>query len=294
MYGSVVKFRPGPADLPTFATLGIIDVHTINAIPQLPRPGARPVHLRSGRGEGRHQQDADAADRAAVVRQNADLLTALDTGLRRMDRLDPLIEGLDQYQQTAFNMLRSPKLREALDLSKEDPKRSSATPPQRAGQDALSERQPSALPAGPAAGRGRRADRPLQPSATGTGTARTSSPAGSRSRCSTRACRRCCEDLDDRGLLDSTIVLALGEMGRKPQVRHRQERRPRPLGLRPVRAGGRRRLQAAATSSAPPTRHGEQVTDKFYKVESFGRTLYHLLGIDPDTVVRRRRIGPSS
>ena len=30
---------------------------------------------------------------------------------------------------------------------------------------------------------------------------------------------------------------------------------------------------------------GERVTDKFYKVESFGRTLYHLLGIDPDTVV---------
>ena len=30
---------------------------------------------------------------------------------------------------------------------------------------------------------------------------------------------------------------------------------------------------------------GEQVTDKFYKVESFGRTLYHLLGIDPDKQV---------
>ncbi len=28
-----------------------------------------------------------------------------------------------------------------------------------------------------------------------------------------------------------------------------------------------------------------QITDKFYKVESFGRTLYHLLGIDPDTIV---------
>ena len=25
--------------------------------------------------------------------------------------------------------------------------------------------------------------------------------------------------------------------------------------------------------------------DKFYKVESFGRTLYHLLGIDADTIV---------
>src|SRR5260370_29982454 len=33
MYGSTVsKFRPGPADLPSFVTLGIIDVHTINAI----------------------------------------------------------------------------------------------------------------------------------------------------------------------------------------------------------------------------------------------------------------------
>jgi hypothetical protein len=31
---------------------------------------------------------------------------------------------------------------------------------------------------------------------------------------------------------------------------------------------------------------GEQVTDNFYKVESFGRTLLHLLGIDPDTTVR--------
>src|SRR6185295_15116384 len=30
---------------------------------------------------------------------------------------------------------------------------------------------------------------------------------------------------------------------------------------------------------------GERVVDKFYKIESFGRTLYHLLGIDPDTIV---------
>jgi hypothetical protein len=27
------------------------------------------------------------------------------------------------------------------------------------------------------------------------------------------------------------------------------------------------------------------VTDNFYKVESFGTTLYHLLGIDPETVL---------
>ena len=28
------------------------------------------------------------------------------------------------------------------------------------------------------------------------------------------------------------------------------------------------------------------MTDKFCKVESFGRTLHHLLGIDPDTIVK--------
>ena len=38
----------------------------------------------------------------------------------------------------------------------------------------------------------------------------------------------------------------------------------------------------AAPSSAPPTSTRLQITDKFYKVESFGRTLYTLLGIDPD------------
>ena len=52
MYGSVVsKLRPGPADLPTFATLGEIDVHTHNAARrQLPRPGLCPVHLRPSPG----------------------------------------------------------------------------------------------------------------------------------------------------------------------------------------------------------------------------------------------------
>ena len=37
---------------------------------------------------------------------------------------------------------------------------------------------------------------------------------------------------------------------------------------------------------------GERVTDKFDKVEGFGRTLYHLLGIDPDPVVTTRADRP--
>ncbi len=75
-----------------------------------------------------------------------------------------------------------------------------------------------------------------------------------------------------------------GRNGPAPEVRHRQERGPRPLGLRPVRLRGRRRLPGRHIVGATD-KIGAQVTDKFYKVESFGRTLYHLLGIDPDTIV---------
>ena len=63
------------------------------------------------------------------------------------------------------------------------------------------------------------------------------------------------DDLDVRGLLDSTIVLALGEMGRKPKMRQPEggRRRPRPLGLRPVRRWPPAAASRAATSSARPT-----------------------------------------
>ncbi len=92
------------------------------------------------------------------------------------------------------------------------------------------------------------------------------------------------EDLDQRGLLDTTIVLALGEMGRKPQcgTNANAGRDHWDYAQFVLAAGGgfRRGTVVGATD-----RRGEQVTDAFYKVESFGRTLYHLLGIDPDTIV---------
>src|SRR5687768_14754127 len=94
------------------------------------------------------------------------------------------------------------------------------------------------------------------------------------------------DDLESRGLLESTIVLALGEMGRKPKIDN-----PKSAGAGRdhwdyaqfvLAAGGgfKRGCVVGATD-----KHGEQVKDNFYKVESFGRTLYHLLGIDADAVV---------
>jgi Protein of unknown function (DUF1501) len=81
-------------------------------------------------------------------------------------------------------------------------------------------------------------------------------------------------------------VLELGEMGRKPKIDG-----PQAVGAGRdhwdyaqfvIAAGGgfNRGCAVGATDKL-----GERVPDKFYKVESFGRTLDHLLGIDSDTVV---------
>jgi hypothetical protein len=92
------------------------------------------------------------------------------------------------------------------------------------------------------------------------------------------------EDLDDRGLLDSTIVLALGEMGRKPHCGTKEGagRDHWDYAQFVLAAGGgfNRGCIVGATDAK-----GEQVTDAFYKVESFGATLYHLLGIEPETTI---------
>src|SRR5947209_7510298 len=102
------------------------------------------------------------------------------------------------------------------------------------------------------------------------------------------------EDLDQRGLLDTTIVLALGEMGRKPQcgTNAGAGRDHWDYAQFVLAAGGgfRKGCVVGATD-----RKGEHVTDNFYKVESFSATLYHLLGIEPDTVVNtlnNRQNGP--
>ncbi len=79
-------------------------------------------------------------------------------------------------------------------------------------------------------------------------------------------------------------MLALGEMGRKPKCGTQKNagRDHWDYAQFVLAAGGG--FKGGSIVGATD-KLGEQVTDKFYKVESFGRTLYHLLGIDPDTIV---------
>lgn len=285
MYGSVMsKFRPGDDDLPSFAVLGKIDHHINNSIAgSYLGPAFNPVIFDPlAKKDDIAKMLSPQLELPAFAKQ-ADLLQALDGRLRRQDGVDPLIAGLDKYQQTAFDMLRSPKLREALDLSKE----SEATIA-RYKQDHLDKyRYPSGDPLHFLLSRRLiQAGVPVVHFSLGYWDWHGENFVAARQQIPMfdNALSTLLEELDERGLLDSTIVLALGEMGRKPKcgTDAKAGRDHWDYAQFVLAAGGgfKRGCIVGATDKL-----GEQVTDNFYKIESFGRTLYHLLGIDGEQFV---------
>ena len=95
-----------------------------------------------------------------------------------------------------------------------------------------------------------------------------------------RAVASLIEDLDERGLLKTTIVAVLGEMGRTPwrQGASGKGSDHWPTQFVVVAGGG----FAGGTVVGSTDKHAGQITDKFYRVESFARTIYTQLGIDPN------------
>ena len=116
MYGSVVIEAPARPGRPADVRRARQDrpPHRQRASPRsFLGPALHPVHLRPAEGQGRHharcstpQLELPAFDKQRRPAQGRS--TASCAG---RTRVDPLIAGLDQYQQTAFNLLRSPKLR---------------------------------------------------------------------------------------------------------------------------------------------------------------------------------------
>jgi hypothetical protein len=285
MYGSVVsKLRPGAADLPTFSVLGKIDHHIGNAIASsFLGPAHNPFIFDPFQAKDDIAKMLTPQLELPAFQRNVDLLKAVDQKLRQQDALDPLIQGLDQYQQTAFNLLRSPRLRQALDLSREPSKMI-----ERYTGKSLPKTR---YPAGDArhfllARRLIEVGVPVVHFSLGYWDWHGENFVAGRQQIPMldQALSALIEDLDLRGMLDSTIVLALGEMGRMPKCGTQKNagRDHWDYAQFVLAAGGgfRRGCVVGATD-----KKGERVVDRFYKVESFGRTLYHLLGIDPDTTV---------
>jgi hypothetical protein len=287
MYGSVLsKLRPGPKDLPSFAVVGKIDHHINNSIANsFLGPAYAPFIFDplAAKGDDIAKMLTPQMELPSFER-NADLLKAVDKRLRGQDKVDSVIEGVDKYQQTAFDMLRSPRLREALDLSKEKPEtiaRYTACDPEKVNftNDGNSKHFLMAR-------RLIEAGVPVVHFSYGYwdwhgknfSTGRRMIPKFD------AAFSSLLEDLEQRGLLESTIVLALGEMGRKPKYDKGDDpgRDHWDYAQFAIAAGGGFK---GGTIVGATDKLGEQVVDKFYKVESFGSTLYHLMGIDPESRV---------
>ena len=89
-------------------------------------------------------------------------------------------------------------------------------------------------------------------------------------------------DLDERGLLDNTMVIALGEFGRTPKVNKDAGRDHWPGAMSVLMAGaGIPRGQVVGATDA----RGYYASENVHSPEDFAASLYTKMGIDPQQVL---------
>jgi uncharacterized protein (DUF1501 family) len=90
------------------------------------------------------------------------------------------------------------------------------------------------------------------------------------------------EDLDSRGLLDETLIVMMGEMGRTPRINGNGGRDHWTYCYTVLLAGaGIRGGSVHGASDA----HAAFVKDRPAHIRDICATIYHCLGIDPDMPV---------
>jgi uncharacterized protein (DUF1501 family) len=295
-YGSVVaKLLPTPRDLPSFVVMGELDRHAPGMKENYLGPAYNPLTISlvdepsSGRLSDNRKSGTTYPDitrlqiDAADLERNTELLRALETQLRQQDRDDLLLGTLDRFQQKAYDILHSPKLREAIDLGKESDKtreryglKIAYTRENKSGGNESCQRVLAAR-------RLIEAGVPFVYLDFGYWDFHGGVEKGGLEAFAMfdAAMSALVTDLDERGLLDTTMVIALGEMGRTPKVNGnglaaRDHWSPAQFVF--AAGGGFQR----GTVVGATDEQAAHVTDKEYKVTSLGTTIYHLLGINPD------------
>lgn len=90
-------------------------------------------------------------------------------------------------------------------------------------------------------------------------------------------------DLDERGLLDTTLVLWMGEFGRTPRINGNVSRDHWPDCYTVLLAGGGVKRGFAYGAS---DKHAAYPAEHVVRPDDLAATVFHLLGIDPATEVR--------
>jgi hypothetical protein len=226
-------------------------------------------------------------DRARVEGRRG-LLGALDNARRDVDA-SGLMEGLDRFDQEAFSLVLGDAARRAFDLSKEDPRLRDRYSRYQWGQSALLARR--LVEAGV---------RFVTLTFSGwdfhssleTGMKRVLPILDA-------TIASLIEDLDDRGLLDSTMVLVMGEFGRTPRINTKGVPGVDPVPGRDhwgkvmsvlAAGGGFARGRIIGASNA----RGEIPKARPARPQDLMVTLYQQLGINPETSFNNRAGRPVS
>jgi len=197
----------------------------------------------------------------------ARLLHAMDEDLRAAEK-SKLIDGLDQFYQKAFDLVTSPAARKAFNLEEEPAKLRDQYGRTTAGQGALLARRliESGVRLAAVFQGGYDAHGDVE------GSSKKIFPVFD------QAFSALVEDLEQRGLLDTTLVLAISEFGRTPQINHSAGRDHWPGVFSIAAAGaGIQGGQIIGSSDA----QGGAPNDRPISIEDLGATIYKKLGIDP-------------
>lgn len=267
-YGAIVsKELPGVETLPHFVAIpntpqsaGYLGVRyaamSTNDVPRAGQPfGVRGISLTGG-------LTVDQFEKRQL------LLDRLDTTFDELREHDNLIEGLSQFDQQAYAVIRSPQAREAFDTSREPAPVSAAFGEHRFGQSCLLAAR--LIEAGVRfttvtfsgwdthSGNFRKTRESLLPQLD-------------------QGLSAMFDTLHDRGLLESTIVLVTGEFGRTPKINKNAGRDhwPRAFSVMMVGGGVRGGQVIGETDGEGMSPVTEPITP-----EQVATSFYHALGID--------------
>ncbi len=197
----------------------------------------------------------------------ARLLQAMDADLRQAEQ-SKLIEGMDHFYQKAFDLVTSEGARKAFHIESEPAKLRDRYGRNAAGQGALLARRliESGVRLAAVFQGGYDAHGGIEKSS------KSIFPVFD------QAFSTLVEDLEERGLLDSTLVLAIGEFGRTPHINHSAGRDHWP-GVFSIAAAGAGIAGGQVIGSSDA--QGGAPKDRPTSIEDLGATIYQKLGIEP-------------
>jgi hypothetical protein len=213
------------------------------------------------------------------VSSRYDLLKNLDAMRRDMD--SPTVRGRGLFSRTAYELLTDPRVREALDLTRESDKTRDRYGRTKMGQSLLLARRLVEIGVrfvgynefNQAWDHHNNIGKTLHSIA---------SPMD-------QAFAALVSDLGERGMLDTTLVVNTGEFGRTPTINNGGGRDHWPDVYTTVLAGGG--IRGGMVYGASDSKGG-QVKDNPVSPADFLATLWHLLGVDPGTELRDRQQRP--